>query len=314
MKTKNFPLNRIAFACTLLLANPLAWAEDQFDASLWGGGSVLGIDFARFNVKNAVLPGRYEAQIYVNNEEKGESDIIFADNPATGRAELCFTPKLQEMLDLMDEAIVKSPNVEDDTCVFASEAIPQGTFDYQGGEMKLKLEIPQALTIRRPRGYIAPSRWQTGTNAAFANYDINYYRSGNPEVKSESLYVGLRGGVNLGNWALRHNGSFSRFENHSSSGFTDKGKNHYERGDTYLQRDFALLRGNVTVGDFFSTARIGENFGLRGLRIASDDRMLAPSQRGFAPWCVAWQIQTPKSALNKMAIPFIKSLCPQGLS
>ncbi len=283
MKTKNFPLTKIAFACTLLLANPVAWAEDQFDASLWGGGSVLGIDFARFNVKNAVLPGRYEAQIYVNNEEKGESDIIFADNPATGRAELCFTPKLQEMLDLMDEAIVKSPNAGDDTCVFASDAIPKGTFDYQGGDMKLKLELPQALTIRRPRGYIAPSRWQTGTNAAFANYDINYYRSGNPEVKSESLYVGLRGGVNFGNWALRHNGSFSRFENQSSSGFTDKGKNHYERGDTYLQRDFALLRGNVTVGDFFSTARIGENFGLRGLRIASDDRMLAPSQRGFAP-------------------------------
>ncbi|XVH75922.1 FimD/PapC N-terminal domain-containing protein [Haemophilus influenzae] len=122
MKTKNFPLNKIAFACTLLLVNPLAYAEDQFDASLWGGGSVLGIDFARFNVKNAVLPGRYEAQIYVNNEEKGESDIIFADNPATGRAELCFTPKLQEMLDLMDEAIVKSPNAGDDTCVFASEA------------------------------------------------------------------------------------------------------------------------------------------------------------------------------------------------
>ncbi|EDK13457.1 hypothetical protein CGSHiR3021_02439 [Haemophilus influenzae 22.4-21] len=58
------------------MANPLAWAEDQFDASLWGDGSVLGVDFARFNVKNAVLPGRYEAQIYVNNEEKGESDII----------------------------------------------------------------------------------------------------------------------------------------------------------------------------------------------------------------------------------------------
>ena len=50
-ENKNFPLNKIAFACTLLLANPVAWAEDQFDASLWGGGSVLGIDFARFNVK-----------------------------------------------------------------------------------------------------------------------------------------------------------------------------------------------------------------------------------------------------------------------
>ncbi|EDJ89182.1 hypothetical protein CGSHi22121_01885 [Haemophilus influenzae 22.1-21] len=57
MKTKNFPLNKIAFACTLLLANPVAWAEDQFDASLWGGGSVLGIDFARFNVKMPCYQG-----------------------------------------------------------------------------------------------------------------------------------------------------------------------------------------------------------------------------------------------------------------
>lgn len=285
MKTKKcFTLNHYTFALLLSLgcftANN-AWAEDEFDASLWGDGSVLGVDFARFNQKNAVMPGEYDADVWVNGIFKGSTKLRFVDNEETHVAELCLTPQLQEVLDLESEAIEQEG--EEENCIFIKQSVPRGEFSYNPGELKLEVKIPQALTIRRPRDYVSPARWQSGTNAGFINYDANYYRYNNDTSLSENLYVGVRTGVNLGGFAFRHSGSFNWYKNHQNGVNFNQSESHYQRGETYVQKDFAWLRGNVTLGDFYTSGQIGESFSLRGVRIASDDRMLAPSQRGFAP-------------------------------
>ncbi|EFA29470.1 fimbrial usher protein, partial [Haemophilus influenzae HK1212] len=102
------------------------------DGAYWGGGSKLGVDFSRFNQKNAVLPGEYDAEVRVNNVLKGNVRLRFADNDETQRAELCLTPALQEMLDLEKSAIKQQG--EEDSCVWAKYAIPDAVFTYQTGE------------------------------------------------------------------------------------------------------------------------------------------------------------------------------------
>lgn len=276
-----FSITPLALALSASLMSGTALGEDEFDATIWGGGSVLDVDFARFNQKNAVMPGEYDADVYVNGSLKGRETLRFEDNPETGRAELCLTPGLQEVLDLEAQAIALTGS--DERCIPIKQAIPDADAQYKSDEIKLDVEIAQALTIRRPRDYVSPSRWQTGTTAGFVNYDLNYYRYSNLAASSDSLYLGLRTGFNLGNWALRHNGSLSWYQTKDKNGFGDKAHSGYQRGETYLQRDFAALRGNLTIGDFYTAGQVGENFGLRGIRLASDDRMLAPSQRGFAP-------------------------------
>lgn len=282
---KNINKNHRTLAALLLFGLATGvWAEDEFDPALWGGGSVLGLDFARFNQKNAVMPGEYEAEVWVNGQLKGSSKLRFVDDETTHQAELCLTPELQEVLDLESEAILQQG--DDKNCVFIKQSIPAASASYNSGELKLNIVIPQALTIRRPRDYVSPSRWQSGTNAGFINYDANYYRYTNSADVNENLYLGVRAGINLGSWALRHNGAFSWYRNRSHSIYGGNGVQSYsmyQRGDTYVQRDFAALHGNVTLGDFYTSGRLGESFNLRGIRVASDDRMLAPSQRGFAP-------------------------------
>lgn len=285
MKTKkSFTLNNYTFALLLSLgcftANNTR-AEDEFDASLWGNGSVLGVDFARFNHKNAVMPGEYEADVWVNGIFKGNTKLRFVDNETTHQAELCLTPELQNVLDLESKAILQE--AEEKNCIFIEQSIPKGTFSYNSGELKLDVTIPQALTIRRPRDYVSPARWQSGTNAAFINYDTNYYHYNNADSRNENFYAGIRAGINLGSWALRHSGSYSWYKTYVNGGQSQPAYSKYQSGETYLQRDFAWLHGNVTLGDFYTSGQIGESFSLRGIKIASDDRMLAPSQRGFAP-------------------------------
>lgn len=275
------PFTRRTLAYLLMLAFYTSWGyaaeEDEFDGAYWGGGSKLGVDFSRFNQKNAVLPGEYDAEVRVNNVSKGNVRLRFADNDETQRAELCLTPALQEMLDLEKSAIKQQGS--ENNCVWAKDAIPDAVFTYQTGEFRLDVDIPQALTVSHPRDYISPTRWQSGTTAAFVNYDVNYYRYRNQHSMNDNFYLGIRAGANIGSWALRHYGSLSWNKSNRSGSYTDG----YQRGETYLQRDFALLQGDVTLGDFYTSDEIGESFGLRGIRVASDDRMLAPSQRSFAP-------------------------------
>ena len=275
----HFNRSSLAILCALGLYGNQAYS-DEFDASLWGGGSVLGVDFARFNQANAVLPGEYRADIWVNNQLKGHETLRFVDN-SEGRAELCLTPELQDVLDLKSAAIIKQGSNED--CVFVKDAIPESTFVYKTGELKLDFEIPQALTVQRPRGYISPKRWQSGTTATFLNYDLNYYRYQTESSISDSLYGNVRAGLNIGSLAFRHTGFYNQVNSRSKENSFRYTYSKYQPSETYVQRDFELLRGNVTLGDFYTSAQVGESFGMRGVRIASDDRMLSPSQRGFAP-------------------------------
>nr|EEE1923893.1 fimbrial biogenesis outer membrane usher protein [Salmonella enterica subsp. diarizonae] len=57
----------------------------------------------------------------------------------------------------------------------------------------------------------------------------------------------------------------------------------YRSTETSLRHDVAALRGQLTVGDFSTGGELMENVSLRGVRLASDDRMLPGSLRGYAP-------------------------------
>lgn len=252
----------------------------EFSATfLQMGGNGSTVDVARFQQKNSVLPGEYPAEVWVNNKAKGEMTLRFRDseNAAQSHAQLCFTPELNDLLDLERAAIKLAP--KEDQCVSIQEAIPQGKAVFNTGLQRLEFTIAQALTINRPRDYIAPSRWQTGNNAAFVNYDVNHSRyTSQLNMHSSQAYLNLRTGINLGDWAFRHSGSklWSEYEGRSSN-------IPYQTYETYLQKDFAPIRGLMTIGDFYTSGQFVEGFALRGVGLASDDRMLSPSQLGFAP-------------------------------
>lgn len=272
---KVFVLNPLYYALfSLTLMPQIGWAEDEFDAGfLRQGDNNPTVDIHRFNQKNAVLAGDYPADIFVNEVNKGHTQLHFEE--VGEHVELCLTPELAEMLDLQANAFLTSPS--DSDCVPLNGALSQASVVFDTGILRLNVAIPQALTVQRPRDYIAPSRWQEGNNALFVNYNANHYRYHRLEGQSQQSYLGIRAGANLGGWALRHSGA-KNWE--SGEGRT---KSRYESTETYLQKDFNAIRGLVTLGDFYTSGELMEGFSLRGVKVASDDRMLPPSQRGYAP-------------------------------
>ncbi len=78
----------------------------------------------------------------------------------------------------------------------------------------------------------------------------------------------------MGPWRFRHSGSLT----HSDQGGTE-----YQAVRTYLQRGITPLKSQLTMGDTFTDGVVFDSFGVRGVQLASDERMLPESQRGYAP-------------------------------
>ncbi|EME8577334.1 fimbrial biogenesis outer membrane usher protein [Salmonella enterica] len=238
------------------------------------------IDVRRFSQGNPVPAGEYSADVYLNGDRKGQGNLRFvAPRTAAGETALCLTPELQGLLDLkraaLRPAFLSAGRGESNaTCLLLAEAVPAARVKFDLSILRLDVEVPQALVTVRPRGYLPPSQWQTGVPAAFVHYDVNNYRYRTAGMNSNQTYLGIRAGVNLGGWALRHRGAESRADGHSGG---------YRSTETRLQHDVAFLRGQLTLGDFTTGGELTDSVSLRGVQLASDDRMLPGSLRGYAP-------------------------------
>ncbi|HEI2772846.1 TPA: fimbrial biogenesis outer membrane usher protein [Escherichia coli] len=281
MKNKKHSKQNIIHPCLpfLLISLGLAStgciaAEDaEFDPSfLQHTPGKNTIDVRRFSQGNPIQAGQYYADIYLNDNWKGRTEVLFSGTDTPNTAVLCLTPELLALIDLKQEATHKKPAPRG--CFPFTQNIPDAKVHFDLSTLKLNIEIPQALVAIRPRGYISPSQWQSGVPAAFVHYNANHYQYQISGAKNNQTYLGLRGGVNFAGWAFRHRGSENWNNGHSEG---------YHAIETNIQHDIAMLRAQLTAGDFTTSGDLMNSASLRGIRLASDDRMLPGSLRGYAP-------------------------------
>lgn len=271
--SKQFRLLTCTFAVLAALQPNAAYAEESdFNANFFGSDDATISHLSRFNSSDYVPAGNYDVDVFVNGELKGRTKVDYIENG--NGTHLCLTPELIQLFDLKPEAIVTSSDSTTQNCGKVSEVLPQAKIRLDQGTLALKLEIPQALTVIRPRGYIPTSLWQSGVPTAYVNYSLSHYAQSLDGYSSNSQYLYLNSGINIGGWGLRHSGSYSRNSGQTSS---------YNSGYTYLQGGIPSLQSQVTIGDFTTEGSIVDSVNLRGAMIASDDRMLPQTQRGYAP-------------------------------
>ncbi|HEJ9661893.1 TPA: fimbria/pilus outer membrane usher protein [Proteus mirabilis] len=230
------------------------------------------IDIHRFNQGNPTPAGKYYADVYLNNKWKGRTDLQFSEIDNKNTAVLCLSTELITLIDLKQNII---PRIADTyECIPFEKYIPVAKTHFSLSTLKLDIEIPQAFLINRPRGYISPSQWQSGVPASFVHYNVNHYQYQTSDDRNNQTYLGLRSGFNISGWAFRHKGSESWTNGHSEG---------YRAIETNIQHDIAILRAQLTMGDFTTSGELIDSISLRGIRLASDDRMLPSSLRGYAP-------------------------------
>lgn len=238
--------------------------NDQF---LFSTGD--NIDVSRFSKGNPVPPGTYKTQILLNSKPKMLVDFTFNDN-GTPRATPCFTSKLLAQTGVNTEGL----DLESAACIDIAQQYPQSSWNYDIGTQELAISMPQIYVLKRPDGYVDPSLWQDGITAAMVSYDLNAWHSESDGSGSDSVYAGLKYGVNIGAWHLRARGN-ANWDQDSGSDYASQ--------DIYLQRDITSLRSQFLVGDSYTRGDGFDSFSLRGVRFYNDDRMLPGGASTYAP-------------------------------
>lgn len=241
----------------------------QFDENLlFGSGSL-----SRFNRTNAIDPGQYKVDLYINNRFVERVDLRFV-NQASGDVQPCMPIELLRSTGILQSAI-RTP--EDAECTILADAVEGASSAFDFAQLRLDLSVPQSQMSRVPRGYVAPESLDGGETIGFVNYSANQYhvsRTGAYSSNTDSSYVALNSGLNMGLWRVRQQASL-RYDSKSGSDWNST--------RTYMQRALPSLRSELTMGEGYTSGRFFSGLGYRGLEIASDDRMLPESVRGYAP-------------------------------
>lgn len=263
----------------LALASAPAMAADEmeFNASFLhrtGGG---GADLSYFQKGNAIAPGNYGVDVYLNLALVKRHDIAFVAG-ADGQVQPVVSYGLLkelgvDLLRLEREGLIPAGS-DDAAPIDLAERIPSATVRFDLNNLALMISVPQAYVQRQTRGYVDPSLWDDGLNAFHVNYQANFNRNTRQGVDSNYGHVNLRSGLNIGGWRLRNNASFSRTNGQSG---------HFRSDSTYVERDIRALGAKLAIGDLYTPGDIFGGVRFRGAQLGTDLGMLPDNAQGYAP-------------------------------
>ncbi|HEI8864669.1 TPA: fimbrial biogenesis outer membrane usher protein [Serratia odorifera] len=263
-----------AFCLLSLFASPLQ-ARDYFNPAFLDGNNAQQIqaDLSVFENEGSQTPGTYRVDLYVNKQFAGSYDFDFflqQDNVTGAHLQPCLDIGTLDSLGVKTAAF---PMLQNSIHGCANLAvIPQASAEFDFSQQRLMLSIPLAAMNSQARGFVAPERWDQGITALLLNYSYSGATSRDHHGKSSnSNYLNLRPGFNLGAWRLRNYSTWSN----------DGGK--WQSAYTYLQRDIAALRSQLVLGDSSTSPDLFDSVPFRGAQLSTDDQMLPDSLRGYAP-------------------------------
>ncbi|WP_246207787.1 fimbria/pilus outer membrane usher protein [Pseudomonas karstica] len=257
-----------------------------FDLNAFSSELTPSVDVSRFNTSNFMSPGTYRVDVVVNGQPMGRRDVNFESRDEKAGALPCFSQEMLEQLGIaMDKvdtlaasgktaASVLRAEGDSPFCANLGQWIPMASSSFDAGALELSVSVPQVYMKQARRGDVDPANWDEGIEAGLLSYNFSTSAMTSGEGDNRT-YLGLNGGINLGQWRLRHQGA----QAWNSSG----GMQTYQSTATYLQRSIAPWQSQLTIGDSFSSGQILEGVRVRGITLATDERMLPQSQQGYAP-------------------------------
>jgi outer membrane usher protein len=264
-------------ACGKEIAATLDSNEDRytFDPQLFRGSRFSQDSLTRLAAPRSIVPGNYKMDVYTNNKLTGTYNVYFKGF-ADGTSQPCLSPEVLESAHIKNAQSPDSSSTEDN-CVLIQEAAPGGTSRTNLPQLRLDLSVPQNQIRIQPRGYVDPHELDDGASMAFINYLTNYYNVSYSEPTTpnqRSLWMSLSGGMNLGSWQYRQLSNFT---------WDNQNGNRWNNIRSYVQHPLPGLNSQLMFGQLITKGRFFSGLNYRGASIATDERMLPDSMRGYAP-------------------------------
>ncbi|WP_337048388.1 fimbria/pilus outer membrane usher protein, partial [Serratia liquefaciens] len=146
----------------------------------------------------------------------------------------------------------------------------------------LYMNIPQAFLEYTDENWDPPALWDEGIPGLLFDYNLN-------AQSQQQLQQGTRGyslsgngttGANVGPWRLRADWQGNLNHQTGSQRPTDR---QFDWSRYYAYRAIPSLRSKFTVGESYLDSGMFDGFRFSGASLVSDDNMLPPNLRGYAP-------------------------------
>lgn len=276
----NLKPTHLAVLISLVCFSSHVWGSDYtFDPSMLDTQG-QDVDVSLFN-EGIQLPGNYHVTVLLNGEPIDTQDINFTlEKNAEGRPFL--SPCLS--VEQLSRYGVKTEDypllAQSGECANLS-VIPGATSDFQFYRQELALLIPQVSLRPKSVGIEPESTWSDGIPAIIFNYSVNTNQqetrlsNGQGESRhSNSTYVRINPGINLGAWRFRNQTNWQKNPEHQSQ---------WQTVYSYAERGLYHLKSRLTLGERFTPGDIFDSIPFRGVMVGSDDNMVPYNQRQFSP-------------------------------
>ncbi len=161
----------------------------------------------------------------------------------------------------------------------------------------LYLSIPQAYLDYISEDWEPPSRWDEGIPGVLLDYNLN--------AQAQRQLRAVRGHTmpaatarRAPTWGLGGYGPTGASISHQS-GAGQGAEKRLEWSRYYAYRALSALRSKLTAGEDYLDSGLFDSFRFGGVSLRSDDSMLPPNLRGYAPEVGAWRKSNAKVIISQ---------------
>lgn len=268
-----------------LISAQTAYAIDsvEFNTDVLDVKDRSRIDLSQFSRTGYIMPGSYQMLIRVNKGELQEQTVEFLAPDADPKSSVaCLTPEIVSQLNLKADALKNLKWWHKNQCLDYSSL--QG-MEVRGdlGSGSLYVNMPQAFLEYTAENWDPPSRWDNGIAGVLFDYNLNAQmsrQSNSTGSQTQSVSGNGTTGFNAGPWRFRADW---QTQNTHTTGVAGSGKQSWDWSRYYLYRAIASLRAKLTMGENYLNSGMFDSFRFSGASLVSDDSMLPPNLRGYAP-------------------------------
>ncbi|EDP8857971.1 fimbria/pilus outer membrane usher protein [Salmonella enterica subsp. enterica] len=290
MKKPHFKIGIIPMVVLFSLSGGNTHAVD-FNTDVLDSADRNNIDFSRFSQAGYIMPGQYQMQVMVNDQSVSPSPFMvsFMEEPGKKTAtrkegntlpQACITPQIVDRMGLTTASLKKVEWWHDGECADFSR-LPGVELHPNPAEGVMYINMPQAWLEYSDASWLPPSRWDNGIPGLLLDYNINgnVTRSHKGKETQSFSYNGTTG-LNLGAWRMRADYQGNLNHTTGSNRATDS---QFIWNRFYMYRAIPAWQSRLMLGENYINSDIFSTWRYTGASLESDDRMLPPKLRGYAP-------------------------------
>lgn len=267
-----------------LLDSAIASDDIEFNTDVLDVKDKTNLDLSHFAKRGYIMPGEYTFKIKVNQNELEDQTIhIYAADNDKNETRPCFSLEMVQQFGLKEEYLNKLTTWHDGQCIDII-GLPGVVENPDIGRSVITLNLPQAYMEFISDDWVPSAMWDNGIPGILADYNLSaqtrkLQQGGSDNNASGNGIVGL----NVGPWRLRADWQGSYEDSASSSGGGSQSQSRFSWSRYYLYRAIPSLGAKLILGEDYVNSNLFDSFRFAGGSLVTDDSMLPPNLRGYAP-------------------------------